>query len=129
MLLFHLWKTFIEFQINHTNEWFMYYSSGIYKFFLLIRPQILLYKVKSSGKFRKRSMPIRDLGKSSDCYLLAEKLKKRHEKYLNEIVAVRIEKLLRILQVTMTGESLKGALNIVQVQKTFEIYDTRCNFI
>jgi hypothetical protein len=74
-------------------------------------------------------MPIRDLGKSSDCYLLAEKLKKRHEKYLNEIVAVRIEKLLRILQVTMTGESLKGALNIVQVQKTFEIYDTRCNFI
>ena len=69
-------------------------------------------------------MPIRDLGKSSDCYLLAEKMKKRHEKYLSEIVAVRIEKLLRILQVTMTGESLKGALNIVQVRILFEISGT-----
>jgi hypothetical protein len=60
-------------------------------------------------------MPIRDLNKSSDCFALAEKLKKRHEKYLGGVVAVRIEKLLRILQVTMTGESMKGALNIVDV--------------
>ena len=77
--------------------------------------QILLYELKSSAKFRKRSMPIRDLNKSSDCFALAEKVKKRHEKYLGGVVAVRIEKLLRILQVTMTGESMKGALNIVDV--------------
>ena len=64
-------------------------------------------------------MPIRDLSKTSDCYSLAEKMKKRHEKYLNSVVAVRIEKLLRILQVTMTGENLKGALNVVQVRQDF----------
>ena len=79
--------------------------------------KILLYEDKSSGKFRKRSMPIRDLSKTSDCYNLAEKMKKRHEKYLNSVVGVRIEKLLRILQVTMTGENLKGALNVVQVKQ------------
>ena len=77
--------------------------------------QILLYEVKSSGKFRKRTMPIRDLGKSSDCYALAERLKRRHDKFLADVVTVRIEKLLRILQITMAGESLKGALSKVQV--------------
>ena len=81
----------------------------------------MLYEIKSSGKFRKRTMPIRDLTKSNDCCTLAEKMKRRHEKYLAEVVTVRIEKLLRILQITMTGESLKGAVSIVQVRP--EIYD------
>ena len=63
-------------------------------------------------------------------------MKKRHEKYLSSVVAVRIEKLLRILQVTMTGESLKGALNVVQVSRLKKITileeptkaDFNCNY-
>ena len=60
---------------------------------------ILSYELNAgagkSSLFRKRSMPIRGLSKNSDCYDQAEMIKKRHEKYLSEIPAVRIEKFIR----------------------------------
>ena len=65
-----------------------------------------------------RSMPIRDLTKSSDCYKFAKKFKVRHEKYIGDIPAVRIEKFLRILQETMHGKSLQEALNDVEAEFT-----------
>ena len=45
-----------------------------------------------------RTMPIRDLKKNTDCYKLAKQIKARHEKYLNGVPNVRIEKFIRILQ-------------------------------
>ena len=54
-------------------------------------------------------MPIRDLSKSTDCYDLAGKIRKRHERYLSSIPTVKIEKILRILQLCMNGFSLSDA--------------------
>ena len=54
---------------------------------------VLLYK-NEKDKSRQRSMPIRDLTKESDCYNLAARLKKRHEKYIGSLQTVRIEKFL-----------------------------------
>ncbi len=64
-------------------------------------------------------MPIRGLNKTSDCYADAEKLKKRHEKFLGGIATVRLEKLLRLLQETMKGVSVEKALEVIN--KDFSI--------
>ena len=77
---------------------------------------ILQYKVMKTTKIR--SMPIRDLTKSSDCYKLAKKIKARHEKYLDEIPSVRIEKFIRILQETMHGKDLREALTEIEADFT-----------
>ena len=60
---------------------------------------------KPAKKLRKRTMPIRDLTKTTDCYELASKLRKRHERYLGSVPNVRVEKFLRILQLCMSGSS------------------------
>ena len=57
---------------------------------------ILQYKIMKTTKVR--TMPIRDLKKNTDCYKLAKQIKARHEKYLNGVPNVRIEKFIRILQ-------------------------------
>ena len=48
------------------------------------KPPSLILSYTSSAdentKLRRRSMPIRGLGKNSDCYAEAEKMKSRHEK-------------------------------------------------
>ncbi|XP_059094485.1 centrosomal protein of 19 kDa-like [Tigriopus californicus] len=71
---------------------------------------VLKYRHVSSGLVRKRSMPVRNLTKSSDCYAEAGQLKKRHDKYLRDIPTVRIEKMIKLLQDTMKGKSLVEAL-------------------
>ena len=82
---------------------------------------ILLYKFMKSTKLR--SMPIRDLNKSSDCYKVAGKLKLRHEKYLGSTLTVKIEKFLRLLQITMTGKTLEQALNDVENEFTISPFE------
>ena len=82
---------------------------------------ILLYKFMKSTKLR--SMPIRDLKKSSDCYKVAGKLKLRHEKYLGSTLTVKIEKFLRLLQITMTGKLLEEALNDVEKEFTISPFE------
>ena len=78
---------------------------------------LLQYKVMKTTKVR--TMPIRDLKKSSDCYKLAKMIKARHEKYLGNLPTVRIEKFLRILQETMHGKNLDEALK--DIEKDFTI--------
>ncbi len=59
-------------------------------------------------------MPVRGLTRSSDCYSEAQGLRRRHDKYLGQVPAVRIEKFLRILQETMKGKTLDEALDAVK---------------
>ena len=76
---------------------------------------ILLYSQNGRGT-RKRSMPLRDFSKTSDCYQHAERLKKRHEIYLKEVATVRIEKFVRLLQETMKGKTISEALDAVKME-------------
>ena len=82
-------------------------------------PPCLLLQFKVMKTTKIRSMPIRDLKKSSDCYKLAKSMKARHEKYLGQLPTVRIEKFLRVLQETMHGKSLDEALR--DIEKDFTI--------
>ena len=76
---------------------------------------VLLYEEKElllskpSKTLRQRSMPIRDLSKASDCQEVASKLRKRHQRYLDAVPNVRVEKLVRILQLCMGGCGLDEA--------------------
>ena len=71
---------------------------------------VMLYTSSADGhaKLRRRSMPIRGLGKNSDCYAEAEKMKARHESHLAGLPTVRVEKFLRLLQETMKAQLLFG---------------------
>lgn len=69
---------------------------------------VLQYKLMKTSKMR--SMPIRDLNKTSDCYKLAKQMKARHDKYLSSIATVRIEKFIRLVQETMKGKTVEEAL-------------------
>ena len=82
-------------------------------------PPCLLLQFKVMKITKIRSMPIRDLKKSTDCYKLAKLMKARHEKYLGQLPTVRIEKFLRVLQETMHGKSLDEALK--DIEKDFTI--------
>ena len=61
----------------------------------------------------------RELSRNSDCYSLAQKIKRRHDKVLGNIAAVQIEKVLRLVQITMLGKSLDEAKK--DVEKEFSI--------
>ena len=61
----------------------------------------------------------RELSRDSDCYSLAQKLKRRHDKALSSVPAVQIEKVLRLVQITMLGRSLEDAKK--DVEKEFSI--------
>jgi hypothetical protein len=81
-------------------------------------PPSLVFQYKILKTTKIRSMPIRELTKNSDCYKLAQKMKKRHEKVLVDIPTVRIEKFLRLLQITMTGKSLDESLKDLEREFT-----------
>ena len=78
---------------------------------------LLRYKVTLNAAkvtHRVRSMPIRNLSKTTDCYARAADLQKKHEKWLKDVPKVRIEKILRILQETMKGLDLEAALKRIK---------------
>jgi centrosomal protein CEP19 len=76
---------------------------------------VLHYSTEGGTQHRIRTMPIRDLGKGSDCYAEALKLKKRHEKFLGVLPTVRVEKFVRLLQETMRGKSVAEALEAIKM--------------
>lgn len=77
---------------------------------------ILQYKIMKATKIR--TMPIRDVTKNTDCYKAAQKMKNRHEKHLGTIQTVRIEKFIRLLQITMSGKSLEEAVKEMEQEFT-----------
>lgn len=66
---------------------------------------VLYYEVKLSGKIRKRSMPLRKLGKDSSISEVVKDLKEssKHAKYLENISATQLENLLTRIQNNMDG--------------------------
>ena len=87
------------------------------------KPPCLILQYKVMKSIKQRTMPIRDLNKSTDCYKMAGKFKTRHEQYLGSISTVRIEKFLRILQITMTGKSLHEALKDAEKEFTISHFE------
>ena len=70
----------------------------------------------------------RDINRNSDCYSLAQKIKRRHDKALFSVPAVQIEKVLRLPQITMLGASLEEAKR--DVEKEFTInFDEDMNLL
>ncbi|XP_015253078.1 centrosomal protein of 19 kDa [Cyprinodon tularosa] len=81
-------------------------------------PSILLIYVQTeTKKIRKRSIPVRDFSKYSDCSMAAERLKNqpRHREYLDQVPQSQLEKLLMILRDHMRGLSLEESLASFQL--------------
>lgn len=73
---------------------------------------VLLYS--DNGTYKKRNMPLRDLNDSCDCHQLANRLKTRHKKQLENINIIRLEKLIRLAQENLKGNSKAQALKLVK---------------
>jgi len=71
----------------------------------------LLYT--SNGVTRKREMPLRDLGKDSDCNAIVKRLKLRHSKYLEDISDIKLEKLVLLAREHLRGNTLHAGLENV----------------
>lgn len=88
---------------------------------VLVYEQDHVLTSKPRRQKRKRSMPVRDLTKQSDCGQAAQRLKKRHEKYLSTVPNIRLEKLVRMLQLAMTGLSMDEAVKKAKTEFTLDL--------
>jgi centrosomal protein CEP19 len=75
---------------------------------------ILVYEDKlRKNELRKRIMPIRNFRTSSHVNFVAQDLKLRHEKIMQFVSAMQVEKMLRVLQEHMKGTELLEAVQVV----------------
>ena len=58
-------------------------------------------------------MPLRDLGKDSDCNAIVKRLKLRHSKYLEDISDIKLEKLVLLAREHLRGNTLHAGLENV----------------
>lgn len=81
---------------------------------------ILTYVDESTGKVRRRSMPIRNFTKRSGVPRAAQELRNnpRHKKYLENVAQSQLEKMLQIIQETFNGLSVNEALDKVKGQRS-----------
>ncbi|XP_076312533.1 centrosomal protein of 19 kDa-like [Tachypleus tridentatus] len=77
---------------------------------------ILVYEDLITKKLHMRTMPVRGMFKNSSASRLAADIKDRHKDFLESVPVVRIEKLLRIIQENMKGNSLDVSLNVVETE-------------
>lgn len=74
---------------------------------------ILVYEDKNkNNKLRKYVMPIRNFRTSSSVNFVAQNLKSRHEKMLDPVSTIQIEKMLRILQEHLKGTDTEEAIEV-----------------
>ena len=78
-----------------------------------------LFTNKRNNVLRQRTMPIRELNTKSDCSEVASRLRKRHQKYLGPVSNVRVERVLRVCQLTMSGHKLTEAVAVAEAE--FEV--------
>lgn len=64
-------------------------------------PSLVLVYQYNEQKIHQRVMPIRNFNLGSNVSFLASQLKLRHEEFLTSVPPIRIEKMLRILQVSV----------------------------
>jgi len=69
---------------------------------------ILLYTC--NGVTRKRVMPLRDATRDSDCNALVKRLKLRHNKYLESVSDIKLEKLVMLVRENLRGNDLTVGL-------------------
>ncbi|XP_013779953.1 centrosomal protein of 19 kDa-like [Limulus polyphemus] len=77
---------------------------------------VLVYEDLTTKKLHRRTMPVRGMFKNSSASRLAADIKDRHKDFLESVPAVRIEKLLRIIQENMKGNVLDLSLNVVETE-------------
>lgn len=82
-------------------------------------PAIIFVYEDTFHNYRKRTMPVRGLFKNSPVARIAQELKERHGVYLEQIPVLKIQKLLRMIQENMKGNSLDESLSIIN--KEFSI--------
>ncbi|XP_022098708.1 centrosomal protein of 19 kDa-like [Acanthaster planci] len=82
---------------------------------------VLTYTDKATGKDRQRSMPLRNFTKRSGVERFVKELKSnpRHKKYLENVSALQMEKLLRIIKERLSGLSMEESL--VKVEKELAV--------
>ncbi|XP_033637942.1 centrosomal protein of 19 kDa-like [Asterias rubens] len=77
---------------------------------------ILTYTDDSTGKVRQRSMPLRNFTKRSgvDRFVNELKTNPRHKKYLENVSAAQIAKLLKIIKERQSGLSMEASVDKVK---------------
>ena len=70
---------------------------------------VLVYIEDGTGKARRREMPLRELGPTSDPATLVLRLKQRHA-HLRRVSDIRLERLARVAQQRLAGLTLADAL-------------------
>ena len=83
---------------------------------------ILTYTDDSTGKDRQRSMPLRNFTKRSGVNRFVKELKSnpRHKKYLENVSAAQIEKLLNIIKERLTGLSIDASVDKVKKELSID---------
>lgn len=73
---------------------------------------IIIYENKTTGKMRKRVIPVRNFSQYSDCSRAAERLKHhvRHSVYLECVSLAQLERLHLLLRDHLQGASLEESL-------------------
>jgi len=75
-------------------------------------PSIILVYTQD-GKTRKREMPLRDLKVDSDCRNVVNRMKLRHNKYLESVSSIRLEKLVMLARENLKGVGIEMGLRNV----------------
>ncbi|XP_066941723.1 centrosomal protein of 19 kDa-like isoform X2 [Macrobrachium rosenbergii] len=76
-------------------------------------PALTLVYRNNNGKERQRTMPIRFLNKFGSVNTVVTELKKRHNKHLEKVSEIKVEKMLRILQEVQKGQTIDEAVAVV----------------
>lgn len=71
-------------------------------------PALIVIYTNDGGKLHRRTMPLRNFNKNSGVARIVQEMKenKRHEKYLRQMSALQLEKLVMILHDHLNGMSL-----------------------
>lgn len=79
-------------------------------------PALTLVYRNTTGKERQRTMPIRFLNKFGSVDTVLKELRKRHNKHLEKVSEMKVEKMLRILQEVQKGHTIDEAVSTISKQ-------------
>ena len=76
-------------------------------------PALMITYTKDGGRLHRRTMPLRNFNKNSGVTRIVQEMKqsKRHEKYLRQMSALQLEKLVTILHDQLNGMSLDESVS------------------
>ena len=82
-------------------------------------PSLILVYI-SNGVTRKRNMPLRDISKDCDCSAVVNRLKLRHNKYLENVSDIKLEKFVLLAREHIRGNTLNDGLENVTKALTID---------